>query len=217
MSVDPEAQPHTAEPAASAPATPTGNPALVALPTFLVGGVSLGLWLFGFLPRDLPGGLVAAVFFVNGIGVWVGSLWAARLGQSAVASIFAIFGAFWMSFGVLVFGLVNNLFGVSSDTAVAATQVQSIQATFLIAWLVVFVTLTLATLRLPLAFTLLFVLVDAAVALVLGGVLGGSTTLLTWGGVAVFAFCIVGIYLYFDGMDGELGGSPRPLGRPVRR
>ncbi|GJF07588.1 GPR1/FUN34/YaaH family transporter [Pseudonocardia sp. D17] len=215
MSLDPDAPPATA-PAPAAPAPPAGNPALIALPTFLVGGISLGLWLVGSLPRDLPGGLISAVFFVNGIGVWVGALWAARLGQSAVASIFAIFGAFWMSFGVLVFGLVNGLFGVSSDATAAASQVQSIQATFLISWLVVFVTLTLATLRLPLAFTLLFVLVDAAVALVLGGVLAGSTTLLTWGGVAVFAFCLVGVYLYFDGMDGDLGGSARPLGRPIR-
>lgn len=216
MSLDPDAPPHTAAPAVAA-APPAGNPALIALPTFLVGGISLGLWLFGYLPRDLPGGLIAAVFFVNGIGVWVGALWAARLGQSAVAGIFAIFGAFWMSFGVLVFGLVNGLFGVSSDATTATTQVQSVQATFLIAWLVVFVTLTLATLRLPLAFTLLFVLVDAAVALVLGGVLATSTTLLTWGGVAVFAFCLVGMYLFFDGMDGELGGPSRPLGRPIRQ
>ncbi|MGD9986886.1 GPR1/FUN34/YaaH family transporter [Pseudonocardia sp.] len=206
-----------AAPTAAAAAPPAGNPALIALPTFLVGGISLGLWLFGFLPRDLPGGLVAAVFFVNGIGVWAGALWAARLGQSTVAGIFAIFGAFWMSFGFLVFGLVNSLFGVSADATTAATQVQSVQATFLIAWLVVFLTLTLATMRLPLAFTLLFVLVDLAVALVLGGVLAGSTTLLTWGGVAVFGFCLVGIYLFYDGMDGELGGSPRPMGRPIRQ
>ncbi|MGD9985493.1 GPR1/FUN34/YaaH family transporter [Pseudonocardia sp.] len=102
-------------------------------------------------------------------------------GRSAVASIVAIFGAFWTSFGFLVVDLVNNLFGVSSETTVAATQVQPIQATFLIAWLVVFVTLTLATLRLPLAVTLLFALVDIAVALVLGGVLGGSTMLLALG------------------------------------
>jgi succinate-acetate transporter protein len=214
MTVQPDEQLGTVAEPAAAPA-PAGNPSLVALPTFLVGGISLGLWLFGYLPRDLPGGLIAAVFFVNGIGVWVGALWAARLGQSAVAGIFAIFGAFWMSFGFLVFGLVNGLFGVSSDASTAAGQVQSIQATFLIAWLVVFVVLTLATLRLPLAFTALFAFVVIAVALVLAGVLAGSTTLLTWGGVAVFAFCLVGVYLFHDAMSQELGAAPRPLGKPI--
>lgn len=199
-----------------APVAVPGNPALIALPTFLVGGISLGLWLIGYLPRDLPGGLIAAVFFVNGIGVWVGALWAARIGQSAVAGIFAIFGAFWMSFGVLVFGLVNGLFGISTtDAALGASQVQATQATFLIAWLIVFLTLTLATMRLPLAFTALFVFVDIAVALVLGGVLAGSTMLLSLGGVAVFVFCVIGIYLFFDGMTQELGARALPLGSPI--
>lgn len=216
MSVRPDEQRDlTPEPTAAPAPAPAGNPSLIALPTFLVGGLSLGLWLFGYLPRDLPGGLIAAVFFVNGIGVWVGALWAARLGQSAVAGIFAIFGAFWMSFGVLVFGLVNGLFGVSSDATTAAGQVQSIQATFLIAWLVVFVVLTLATVRLPLAFTALFTFVVLTVVLVLAGVLAASTTLLTWAGVAVFVFCAIGVYLFYDAMTQELGGPPRPLGKPL--
>jgi succinate-acetate transporter protein len=216
VSIQPDEQRQTAPAPVAAPEpAPAGNPSLIALPTFLVGGLSLGLWLFGYLPRDLPGGLIAAVFFANGTGVWVGAIWAARLGQSAVAGIFATFGAFWMSFGVLVFGLVNGLFGVSSDATVAAGQVQSIQATFLIAWLVVFVVLTLATVRLPLAFTALFTFVVLAVALVLAGVLSASTALLTWGGVAVMAFNLIAIYLFYDAMSQELGATPRPLGKPL--
>ena len=58
MTVQPDEQLGTVAEPAAAPA-PAGNPSLVALPTFLVGGISLGLWLFGYLPRDLPGGLIA--------------------------------------------------------------------------------------------------------------------------------------------------------------
>jgi uncharacterized protein len=201
--------------AQAAPVAPAGNPALIGLPTFLVGGISLGLWLVGFLPRDLPGALVPAVVFVAGAGLWVAALWAARIGQSAVAGVFGTFGAFWTSLGLLVFGLTNGLLGLSSDATTAAAQVQGTQATFLVAWLLVFVALTLATLRLPMAFTALFVFVDIAVALVLVGVLTGSVTALTFGGLAVFVFCLVGIYLYVDGMTQELGGRARPLGRPM--
>jgi hypothetical protein len=216
MTVENEEQVSTAASAPPAPAAPAGNPSLVALPTFLVGGITLGLWLVGYLPPALPGGVISAVFFAAGIGVFASGLWAARLGQSAVAGIFGVFGAFWMSFGFLVFGLVNGLFGVSTtDATAAAGQVQATEATFLISWLVVLVVLTLATMRLPLAFTALFAIVDIAVALVLGGVLAGSASLLTWGGVAVFAFCLLGAYLFYDAMNQELGGSPLPLGSPV--
>jgi uncharacterized protein len=204
-------------PERTAPVAPSGNPALIGLPTFLVGGISLGLWLVGFLPREVPGALVPAVVFVSGIGLWAAAVWAARLGQSAVAGVFGIFAAFWTSFGMLVFGLVNGLLGVSSDEATATAQVQGVQSTFLVAWLLVFVALTIATLRLPLAFTALFVFVDIAVALVLVGVLTGSTLALTLGGLAVFVFCLIGAYLFLDGMSQELGGTARPLGSPMVR
>jgi uncharacterized protein len=201
--------------AQAAPVAPAGNPALIGLPTFLVGGISLGLWLVGFLPRNAPGALVPAVVFVSGIGLWAAAAWAARLGQSAVAGIFGVFAAFWTSFGLLVFGLTNGLLGLSPDATTAAAQVQGSQATFLVAWLLVFVALTVATLRLPLAFTALFVFVDIAVALVLVGVLTGSVTALTFGGLAVFVFCLIGAYLFVDGMAQELGARARPLGRAM--
>jgi uncharacterized protein len=207
-------------PAAAADALPApiGNPMLVALPTFLVGSITLGAWLVGYLPTALPGGLIAAVFFASGIGVMLGAVWAARIGQSAVAGIFGTFGTFWLSLGFLVFGLVNGLFGVTTtDATAAASQVQATQATFLLSWLIVFVVLTLATTRLPLAFTVLFVLIDIAVALVLSGVLAASSALLTWGGIAVFAFCVVGAYLFYGAMAQELGGSPTPLGGPLTK
>nr|AEI99548.1 hypothetical protein [Pseudonocardia sp. ENV478] len=202
----------------AAHAVAVGNPMLVALPTFLVGSITLGLWLVDYLPTALPGGLVAGVFFASGVGVILGATWAARLGQSAVAGVLATFGTFWLSFGVLVFGLVNGLFGVSTtDVAAAGSQVQSVQATFLLSWLIVLVVMTLATTRLPLAYTVLFVLVDIALALVLAGVLAASSALLVWGGIAVFGFCLVGAYLFYGAMSEELGRSSAPLGAPLTK
>ncbi|MFC5992750.1 GPR1/FUN34/YaaH family transporter [Pseudonocardia hispaniensis] len=213
MSVDSDVQAGAhaaAEP--EAPAAPPGNPSLVALPTFCVGGTTLGLWLLNYLP--VPGGLIPAVFISAGLGVAFGAVWAARIGQSAVAGIFGTFAAFWMSFGLLVMGLVNGWFGLATGEALAG-QIQSVQATFLISWLVVFIALTLATLRLPLAFTALFVVVDIAVVLVLSGVLSGSTTLLNAGGLAVLLFTAIGIYLYIGAMSQELGGRALPVGNAV--
>ena len=86
---------------------------------------------------------------------------------------------------------------------------------FLISWLVVVVMLTLATLRLPLAFTVLFAFVDLALIFVLAGVSSGSTTNLQTAGGFVFAFAAVGVYLFFDAMAQGTGGKALPLGRPI--
>lgn len=205
-------------PAATEHATSTANPALLGLPTFLPGGITLGLWLVGYLDTaTLPGGMIAASVFASGLFLLVACVWAARAGQSALAGILGTFSAFWMSFGFLVMGLVNNWFGVSADPATAAAQVQNVQATFVLAWLIVFLTLTVATLRMPLAFTAAFVFVCATFALVLGFVLSGNPLFAMLGGITTFVFCAIYAYIFLDGMSQELGGRALPMGHPIQR
>lgn len=213
-------QPGPTEPTAAtaAPAPPVGNPALLGLPTFLPGAITLGLWLIGYLDTaTLAGGMIPAVTISAGVFEMVACVWAARIGQSAVAGIFGTFAAFWISFGVLLYGIVNGSFGLSADPAVLAGQVQHVQATYVLSWLIAFAVLTLATLRLPLAFTTGFALVVITFALVLGFVLSGSAALATAAGICVFAFCAVFTYIFFDAMGTELGGRPMPMGNPVVR
>ncbi|MDN5861542.1 MAG: GPR1/FUN34/YaaH family transporter [Pseudonocardia sp.] len=190
-------------------AAPPANPGLLGLPCFCVGGIGLSLYLLGYLPATGLGTLVPIVLFVPGLGLLVAAIWAAREGQSAVGSIFGVFAAFWISYGFLVFGLVSGVLGVDAAAAGPA------QATFLIAWLVVFIALTVATVRLPLAFTVLFVLVVIAVALVLLAVLTGGAGLLVIAGIAVLAFTAIGLYIYIGSMTAELGGKGFGLGSPI--
>jgi succinate-acetate transporter protein len=138
-------------------------------------------------------------------------VWAARLQQSAVAGVFGVFAGFWFSYAALVLGLTHNWFGITAE-AVARTQ-----ELFLTSWLVVIGLLTLATLRLPLAFTALFVLVDLALLLVLLGVISAETTWTRLGGYAVFAFAAVGAYLYVSGMAAATGGRALPTGSPLMK
>lgn len=72
-----------------------------------------------------------------------------------------------------------------------------------------------ATLRLPLAFTVLFTLIHLALLAVLVGTLNTSTGWLKLGAVLVFAFAAVGVYLYLGIASLVTGGSALPLGRPV--
>jgi hypothetical protein len=81
----------------------------------------------------------------------------------------------------------------------------------------VIVMLTLATLRLPVAYTAVFVLVDLALLLVFLGVNETSTGLLKAAGYVVLAFAAVGAYLYASTASVATGGRPYPLGRPTVR
>ncbi|HCS59603.1 MAG TPA: hypothetical protein DIW80_22840 [Gordonia polyisoprenivorans] len=193
----------------TAPPAPVGNPATIGVPTFIVGSVALGMVLIGFVPATAVGASIPIILAATGIGQLVAAVWALSLAQNAVAAVFGIFAGFWLSYAALVLGLAHNWYGVGADNAVATQEV------FLTSWVVVIVMLTLATLRLPFAFTLLFVLIDVALILVLVATAHGSSTIQTAAGWVVFAFAAVGAYLFFDAMSSSTGGSALPLGRPL--
>ena len=193
----------------AAPAAPPADPMMIGLPSFIVGSVALGLVLIGYVPAAAVGASLAVIIAATGLGLVVASVWAANLGQSAVAGVFAIFAGFWLSYALLVLGLTHNWFGISASAAV------STQGLFLISWLVVVGMLTLGTLRLPVAYALLFALIEVALVLVLIGTLQGSASVLHIGGIVVFVFAAVGVYLFFGSASTATGGSALPLGKPL--
>jgi succinate-acetate transporter protein len=205
----PQDLPVAPEPAAAASGPLVGDPMALGLPCFIAGSVSLGLALVGVVPAAAVGAALPIILTATSIGLFMATIWAASLGQSAVASVFGIFAGFWLSYAVLVLGLTHNWFGV------AAASVQATQELFLVAWLVVIVMLTLATLRLPIAFTAVFFLVDLALLLVFLGVNQGSTGLLKTAGYVVLIFAALGVYLYASTASVATGGRAYPLGRPT--
>ena len=161
------------------------------------------------MPATAVGASLPIIAAATALGLTISTVWAAATGQSAVASIFGIFAGFWLSYAVLVLGLTHAWFGISADAAVHT------QGLFLIAWLAIVVMLTLATLRLPLAFTALFTLIDLALVAVLIGTLQGPAGWLKLGGVLVFVFAAIGVYLYVGIASLVTGGKGLPFGRPV--
>jgi hypothetical protein len=77
--------------------------------------------------------------------------------------------------------------------------------------------LTLATLRLPAAYTAVFALVDLALLLVFLGVNQSSTGLLKTAGYVALVFAAIGVYLYASTASVATGGRAYPLGRPTVR
>lgn len=206
-----------AQPAPPAPAAAqenvflAGNPAALGIPVFVAGSVALGLTLIGYVPASAVGAPVAIIAAATGLGLTVATIWAAAVGQSIVASIFGIFGGFWLSYAALVLGLLHNWFAITPSAAMHT------QALFLISWIVIMGMLTLATLRLPLAFTAIFALVELALIAVLVGTVNSSTGWLKLGGVIVFLFAAVGVYVYFGIGSATTGGRELPLGKSLMR
>jgi len=202
-----------AEEAAEAQAAATGplagDPALLGLPSFIAGSVALGLALVGVVPATAVGAPLAIILAATAVGLFIAAIWAAAIGQSAVAGIFGIFGGFWLSYVALVIGLIHGWFGITPLAAVAT------QKLFLITWLVIIVMLTLATLRLPLAFTGVFLLIDVALLLLLIATIQASSGLTKTAGYFVLAFAAVGAYVFFGSAGAATGGKALPLGKPI--
>ena len=130
----------------SAPTGPlTGDPTGLGLACFIMGAVALGLTLAGVVPARALGAPLAIILGATSVGLIITTVWAAALGQSAVATVFGIFAAFWLSYFLLVTALIRSWFGILAADVTATLEL------FLITWLVVVVMLTLATLRLPVA------------------------------------------------------------------
>lgn len=188
-----------------------GDPAILGLPSFVVGSVALGLVLVGVVPGSAAGASLPIILAATSAGLFVAAMWSAAIGQTAVAGIFGIFAGFWLSYAVLVLGLLHNWLGITAATAGAT------QKLFLITWLVIIVMLTLATLRLPLAFTAVFALIDVALLLLILATVQASAGLLKTAGYVVLAFAALGVYLFFGSASTATGGKALPLGRPILR
>jgi uncharacterized protein len=188
-----------------------GNPSALGLPCFIAGSVVLGLALVGVVPVTALGAAVPIILTATSIGLFLATIWAASLGQTAVASVFGIFGGFWLSYAVLSLGLNHNWFGIP------LTSVRSTFELFLISWLVVIAMLTLATLRLPMAFTGVFLLVDLALLLLFlaFNAIPTSTGLLKAAGWVILVFAALGVYLYADVVSQATGGGAYPLGNAL--
>ena len=195
-----------------APGLFAGDPGLIGLPSFIVGAVALGLVQIGLVPAGMTGASIPIILAATSIGLLVATIWAAAIGQSAVAGIYGIFTGFYLSYAVLVLGLVHNWFGIT-PAAIADTQ-----KLFVISWMVIVTVLVAASVRLPVLFTGMFALVDVALLLNLLSIIqNNSVTLAKAAGWVVMAFSAVGLYLFFGATWKATGGKELPAGRPIIR
>ena len=185
-----------------------GDPAMVSLPSFIVGSVALGMVLIGVVPATAVGASMP-IIIAAAAGLFLATFWAARIGQNAPAAITGVFGSFFLSYALLVLGLTHNWYGIA-PTAVADTQ-----KVFVISWIVIVTMLVLVSVRLPMLYGLLFVLIDASLVLNLLGIIQTSANLEKAAGWVLMAVAAAIVYLFVGAMSHDTGGKELPLGPPI--
>jgi succinate-acetate transporter protein len=179
---------------------------VLGLPMFVVGSIALGLALTGYVSPAAAASVVPILLMATGLGLLISALWAAALGQSMVASIFGVFAGFWLSYSVLVLGLNHNWFKIP-----AADVTDSI-ALFQLAWAIALGMLTIATLKLPLAFTAIAALVVVALVMLVISTKNANADLAKAAGYVVFVFAAIGVYAFLGAASAASGGKGYPLG-----
>jgi len=190
------------------PPPPHGEPGMLALPAVIVGAVAFGMVLIGVVPATAVGASLPIIIAAS-LALFLATIWAARIGENASAGFFGVLAGFFMSYAVLVLGLMHNWFGIA-PTAVADTQ-----KIFVISWIVVVALLMLAALRLPVAFLALFTVAEAALVLDLVGIINTSANLTKAAGWVIMAFAALAVYLFASTASKVAGGKEFPLGKPL--
>lgn len=188
-----------------------GDPAMIGMPTVIAGTVGLGLTTIGFVPASAGLAAIPIILAATCLGLLLSTIWAAALGQNIVATLYAVFLGFYLSYVALQLGIANDWYKIPAD------QIANTVAIYVICWLITIGMLTFATLRLPATFTLLLGLVDVALVLLLVATYTGSSIVQRAAGVVIFAFIGVAMYLYFHVMALAFGAKGLPLGRPLQR
>jgi succinate-acetate transporter protein len=191
-----------------------GDPQLVAAPVFTIGSIALAFQLVEFVSPAALGAPLAIVLMCTGLFLLLATAWAASAGQSFVACFAGTFGGFWLAYGVLVLALLHGWF------AIPPGDVGRTVAVFAMSFAAFFLFLTLASIRLPIIYTLIFGLVVITLVFVAWAYLKTpvDSDLLHIAGWITFVFAGLGLWLSWTVMNLSLGGPAfPPLGRPLLR
>ena len=164
--------------------------------------------IIGGGPTSYPIVLGMALAF-GGVAQLLAGMWEFRTGNTFGAVAFSSFGAFWISFFILVSFNVAQL---------PAHEVNAGLGLYLLAWGAFTAMLFLCSFASPRALQLLFLLLTATFVLLGIGNAGAHTTITHIGGYVGIATAAVAVYIATaDLMKAAYGHSMLPLGEPAPR
>ena len=179
------------------------NPAPLGLAGFAMTTFVLSMTNANWVsPTDLPVVLGLALAY-GGIAQLLAGMWEFRAGNTFGAVAFSSFGAFWISYWLLVTFNVGGLVPAHAGHAIGL---------YLWAWAIFTAYMMIAALRVSGAVLLVFVLLTITFVLLAIGSDGGHATVTHWGGYLGVATAIAAWYASFAAViNSTFGKTVAPL------
>ena len=226
--------PETSSSPVSAVARP-GHALVIGAAGFAWCSLALGLSTVGLMNAAGSSMILSGTFFYGGIVQLVAGFFALASGATFAAAFLTAYGAFWLGYTAIQVWVAPHIVasvvaaGAQSHASAAAVQAQAghdvVQAlgVFLIAWLVVTVIFTVASLGTNAVTVLAFVLLNLTIVLLMVAYLGASSVgvpvdgALKGAGWAEIVLAAVAFYIVLAELANEsLGRDVFPL-FPLRR
>jgi uncharacterized protein len=174
------------------------NPGPLGLSGFALTTFILSLVNAGILSSSHVGIVIGLAVAYGGIAQFAAGMWEFRTGNTFGATAFTSFGAFWISFAVLLIGT-----GITKDNAPDNMAV----GYYLLAWGIFTALMMLASFRTNLATAAVFVLLAATFIVLAIGKFQDSTNITGIGGYLGLATAVVAWYTALAGVLASVFGG----------
>jgi uncharacterized protein len=171
--------------------TKIANPAPLGLAGFALTTFILSLVNAGILSTSHVGIVIGLAVAYGGIAQFAAGMWEFRTGNTFGATAFTSFGAFWISFAVLLIGI-----GITKDNAPDNIAV----GYYLLAWGIFTGLMMLGSFRTNLATALVFILLFVTFIVLAIGNLQNNTNIIAIGGFTGLATAVVAWYTALAGV-----------------
>ncbi|MHB8296379.1 MAG: GPR1/FUN34/YaaH family transporter [Acidimicrobiales bacterium] len=156
---------------------------------FVVVVVLLGMHFTQAIPATSIFLFLPVLFFAGVVQFVIGMMGVAK-GENVIGMFFCVFGAFLMSFPMMVFGLTHAWW------AIVPASIPHAEAAFLIGWTVILTVWLLLSVVLPIIFTLLLIVIDISLWALVYGVWNSSAGAQKFAGYSIFAAAVGAIYIF---------------------
>ncbi|MBJ7610311.1 MAG: acetate uptake transporter [Candidatus Dormibacteraeota bacterium] len=173
------------------PAALIADPAPLGLGAFGITTLVLSLVNAQILPKAVEVGVMSLALTFGGLAQLLAGMWAFRRGNTFAATAFSAFGAFWLSFYLLVVVFIPQM------KAAAPADIGNFVGWYLLAWGIFTAYMTIASLAGARAVQAVFVLLTATFVLLAIGSFATSTGITQIGGIVGILTAAAAIYASF--------------------
>jgi succinate-acetate transporter protein len=183
------------------------DPAPLGLAAFGITTLVLSVINAGWLDASATIGVISLAIAFGGASQFMAGMWAFRRGNTFAATAFTSYGAFWISYALLVTLYAPQI----KDKAILG----SFLGLYLLGWAIFTAYMTIASFAGARAVTVVFVLLTLTFAVLSWGEYATSTTIHNWGGYIGLLTAVAALYASFaDVLNASFKRVLLPTGAP---